>query len=235
LSRDLGALAALLLAYVVAAYSILPLWWRHHERAAVLRDAPKLTRTAQGIPGDPVNVALVGTREEMSRAFRVAGWYPVDRTTWRSSLHIARAVIAGRAYPEAPVSNLYLWGRAQDLAFQRPVGKSPRQRHHVRFWRAPDGEPDGRSLWLGAATFDRSVGISRRTVQITHHIGADVDAQRDELLRDLQQAGLLADRYMVMGIGPTTKGRNGGGDRYFTDGNLAVGVLGNLPPAVAFK
>jgi len=26
-------------------------------------------------------------------------------------------------------------------------------------------------------------------------------------------------------VGPTLRGRNGGGDRYFTDGELAVGVL----------
>jgi hypothetical protein len=34
---------------------------------------------------------------------------------------------------EAPVSTLYLFGRKEDLAFEKPVGGSPKERHHVRF------------------------------------------------------------------------------------------------------
>ena len=82
-----------------------------------------------------------------------------------------------------------------------------------------------RPVWIGAATFDRGVGLSHTTGQITHHIGADIDAERDTLMHDLEAAGRLTALYYVTGVGPTLNGRNGGGDRYFTDGELAVGVL----------
>src|SRR2546422_9519511 len=68
--------------------------------------------------------------------------------------------------------------------------------------------------------------VSHTSGQITHHIGADIDAERDTLMDDLKSAGWLTALYDVTGVGPTVNGRNGGGDRYFTDGELTVGVLG---------
>ena len=71
--------------------------------------------------------------------------------------------------------------------------------------------------------------MSRETGQITHHIGPDLDAERDLLLADLASAGRLSSTFAIDGIGATTDGRNGGGDRYFTDGNAIVGALRPLP------
>jgi hypothetical protein len=233
LHRGTRALGTLLVIYLGLAYLLLPEWWRIHFRHPALLAAPKTTQTAQRVPGDPLNVALVGTREEVVKALVAAGWYPANPTTLRTSLHIAASVLAGRAYVEAPMSNLYLWGRRQDLAFERPVGSSPRQRHHVRFWRAETPDEQGRPLWLGAATFDRSVGFSHRTGQITHHVAADVDAERDQLIADLEGSGQLVQEYWMRGIGPTNNGRNGNGDRYYTDGEIRVGVVGGTRPEPA--
>ena len=82
-----------------------------------------------------------------------------------------------------------------------------------------------RPLWLGSATFDASVGLSHRTGQITHHIAPDIDAERDALLRGLAAADELVREYQVTGVGEMLWGRNGGGDRYFTDGELWVGTI----------
>jgi hypothetical protein len=66
-------------AYVVVAYLLLPLWWRQHEkRHSALADAPRITHTASGIPGDPLNVALVGMEKDLHLAMHAAGWYPAD-------------------------------------------------------------------------------------------------------------------------------------------------------------
>src|SRR5262249_31414676 len=154
-------------------------------------------------------------------------------TTLRTSLHIAASVLAGRPYVEAPMSNLYLWGRRQDLAFERPVGSSPRQRHHVRFWRAETLDEQGPPLWLGAATFDRSVGFSHPAGRTTNHIAAEVDAERDLLMADLEGSGQLVQEYWIRGLGPTNNGRNGNGDRYYTDGEIRVGVVAGTSPAPA--
>jgi hypothetical protein len=79
-----------------------------------------------------------------------------------------------------------------------------------------------RPVWLGAVTFDRSVGISRYTGAITHHISADIDAERKLLATDLEAAGMVDARYQVTGVGPTVDGRNGGGDLYYTDGEVWI-------------
>ncbi|RVD38736.1 hypothetical protein EN742_16945, partial [Mesorhizobium sp. M4A.F.Ca.ET.020.02.1.1] len=67
------------------------------------------------------------------------------------------------------------------------------------------------------------------TGAITHHIGPDIDAERDFLIGDLTNAGMLASTSEIAGIGATKTGRNGGGDPYFTDGKAVIGVLKPLP------
>jgi hypothetical protein len=123
------------------------------------------------------------------------------------------------------VSSLFLFGRKQDFAFEKPSGSNARRRHHVRFWRSTELGRGDVPLWIGAVTFDRSVGLSHRTGQITHHIGPDIDAERRGLIADLRNDGWLSELFQVTGIGATVLGRNGGGDRYYTDGELTVGVL----------
>jgi LssY C-terminus len=223
--RCLKALGILLVAWFLSAYLILPALWRHYEHHPALAAAPKTTLTAQGIPGDPLNVGLIGVEDDVVRSMLAAGWSPADPITLRSSLEIASSVVFRRPDPEAPVSNLYLFGRKQDLAFEKPVGDNARRRHHVRFWKSEDLGREGVPLFIGSTTFDLSVGLSRDTGQITHHIAPDVDAQRDELIADLVAAGRLTRVYQVTGVGATLLGRNGEGDRYDTDGELTIGVL----------
>jgi hypothetical protein len=222
--RWLARLTLLLIVWFLTAYFLLPTaWWYSTRRHPALDDAPRITHTANGIHGDPLNVALVGTEEEIQRVILASKWFPADGITLRSSLKIAAGSILHRSYEDAPVSNLYLWGRKQDLAFEQPYGKDPRRRHHVRFWRSETLDDDGRPLWIGAATFDTKVGFSHTTGQITHHIDADVDTERDKLMDDVNQTRLLTEVYWVEG--GQLRGRNGGGDPYHTDGRLAVGVI----------
>jgi hypothetical protein len=190
-----------------------------------LRNAPQHTMNVHGRQGDPVNIAFVGSDEELHRAMAVAGWFPADPITLKTSLRIAADVLERKPYPDAPVSNLYLWGRVQDLAFEQPVGNSPKQRHHVRFWRSAEVDDNREPLWLGAATYDVRVEISRTTGGITHRIAPDVDSERDKLIRDTGLAGDLALWYWVNGFHQELEGRNGAGDPYRTDGRLAVGVI----------
>jgi len=230
----LVTLTILLVLWAVTAYVIMPAAWRWHtHRHPAIDPAPRITRTALGIPGDPLNVALVGDQNAVVKAVLAAGWHPADPITLRTSLRIARSTVLHLPYEEAPVSNLYLWDRVHDLAFQQCVGGSAKQRHHVRFWRSEEVDEGDRPLWLGAATYDTRAGLSHTTGQITHHISADVDAERDKLLQDLQQASLLARTYWVDGFQEKLQGRNGGGDPYRTDGRLGVGVVVPIEDAEA--
>jgi len=221
----LKVLVAVVVVWLLSAYVILPALWRHYEHHPACRWAPKTTRTAAGIPGDPLNVGLIGTEEEVVQTIIGLGWDPADPITAESSFFIAYSVLLDRPYADAPVSDLFVFGRKQDLAFQKPVGGSASQRHHVRFWNSKELGQGGVPLWIGAVTFDRSVGLSYTTGQITHHIGPDIDTERDGLFADLRKGGWLTELCQVTGVGATILGWNGGGDPYHTDGELSIGVL----------
>ena len=222
LERVLLTLLAILLGYSLLAYIVLPAFWTHYEHQKTLATLPMVTRTAQGIPGDPINVALIGDDREVLCAMNAAGWFPADPITFRSSIEIAGSVLLGRAYKDAPVSNLFYLGRREDYAFEKPEGTSADRRHHVRFWKVLDKGQENRPVWLGASTFDKGVGVSHFTGAITHHIDADIDAERNLLAADLEKAGMVSAKYQVTGVGPTLTGRNGGGDLYYTDGEVWI-------------
>jgi len=197
-----AALAAVAALWLAVAYLVAPGVWRHVERQQSAAGLGARTVTAQGIPGDVINVGLEGDEDDLQCAMAAAGWSPAD-----------------------PVSALYFDGRRQDFAFEASSGVDAGVRHHVRFWKAPAAGDGGRPVWLGAATFDRGVGVSHYTGQITHHIAPDVDAERDLLLENLVAAKRVARTYWVDGVGPTVSGRNGGGDPFFTDGEIAFADL----------
>ena len=187
--------------------------------------SPRHTTTAQGRQGDAINVAFIGTEEELHRMFAAAGWYAADPITLKTSVRIAADVVLHKPYAHAPVSDLYVWGRRQDAAFEQPVGDSPKQRHHVRFWCSREVDRNGEPLWLGAATYDERVELSRTTGGITHKIGPQIDSERNKLVTDTARAGVLDGYYWVDPFHRVREGRNGGGDPYVTDGRLAVGVI----------
>ena len=76
--------------YAVTAYIILPAAWTHHEHQPGLAEKPMVTHTKQGIPGDALNVGLVGERVDVIRAMHEAGWYPADPITMKSSIEIIK-------------------------------------------------------------------------------------------------------------------------------------------------
>ena len=220
-------LLGLAVIWLVASYLIAPYAWKRYTRHhPSFNDNPRLTKTSDGHPGDPLNVALIATEAEVQAIMKAAGWFPAAALGIKSDIKIAVDTVLKHADDQAPVSNLYLFGRKEDLAFEQPVGGNPRQRNHVRFWKT--GEVDGadRPTWIGSASYDERVGLSHTTGQITHHIAPDVDKERDHLFSNLQETGGLLHEYAVDGFHEVLEGRNGGGDRWYTDGRLFVGILG---------
>jgi hypothetical protein len=223
--RALTILAEIVALYVFVGYLVLPATWARIEHEPGLSKYTMLTATAQGIPGDPINVGLVGDREDVVRAFHAAGWYPADPITLRSSVEIIGSVLLDRPYKTAPVSPLFFDGRREDLAFEKPVGSSADRRQHVRLWLMLASGTEARPVWLGSATFDSGVTLSRDTGQATHKIASDVDAERDQLMAGLNDARMAIGLYKMKGIGPTLTGRNGEGDPYYSDGEIWVAQL----------
>lgn len=211
--------------YGLLAYIVLPGLWRHYEHQPGLAQHPAVTTTTAGIPGDPINVGLVGSKTDLLLAMQRAGWFPADPITLMSSLEIAGSVVLDLPDPDAPVSTLLYEGRKQDFAFEKPIGDSADRRNHVRFWLVLQKGIEGRPVWLGSATKDRSVGLNDYNGQFTHHIAPDIDAERDQLIANLIAAKMVTTTYEVSGVGPTLDGHNGEGDRYYTDGEIHIAVL----------
>ncbi|MFJ4109231.1 LssY C-terminal domain-containing protein [Oerskovia enterophila] len=183
------------------------------------------TRTANGLLGDPVNLALLGEEGQVRAAMEAAGWTVADDVTLASSGRIVAATLSRRSYDQAPVSPLFLFGRQQDFAYQQEVEGNPSRRHHIRFWRCPPDWPlpGGRRVdWLAAGTYDRSVGFSLFTLQVTHKIEADTDQERDHVVATLEGADVGVEVEVIEDFSTGYHARNGGGDAIRTDGDLPV-------------
>jgi hypothetical protein len=191
------------------------------------------TRTSDGLLGDPLNLAFRGTGDQLFTAMRRGGWIIADPVGLASSVRIVTSTLTGRSYPEAPVSPLLLFGRPQDAAFQQEVSGSPAQRHHVRVWRTPPGWllPGGHRVdWLAGGTYDRRVGLSLFTLQVTHKIDADIDVERDFVVASVREAEPAATLEPLVDFTTGYHSRNGGGDTVHTDGTLPVVDLSAVTP-----
>ncbi|MFT4228280.1 LssY C-terminal domain-containing protein [Micropruina sp.] len=194
------------------------------------------TRTADGLLGDPVNLAMLGGAEHIHAAMRAAGWSLADELSFRTGWRIVMSSLTRRTYRTAPVSPLFLFQRRQDFAYQQEVAGNPNQRHHVRFWRCPDDWllPGGTRVdWVAAGTYDRSVGLSLFTFQITHKIAEDVDVERDHIVESLRLVDPAVRLRVIEGFGAGYHSRNGGGDLIRTDGDLPIVDLSGLAFAQA--
>lgn len=183
------------------------------------------TRTPDGLLGDPVNMAVDGSFDQLDAVMMSAGWYRAEEITARSTWLIVVSTLTGRSYPTAPVSTLMLFGRRHDVAYQQEVAGNPKQRHHVRFWHTPEGWmlPGGAQVdWLGAGTYDTAVGISWFTLQITHRIDENTDIERDFVVSSMTEAEPDAAVESLPNFTTGYHSRNGGGDRFITDGALPI-------------
>ncbi len=182
-------------------------------------------RTTNGMLGDPINLAVRGTGEDLHRVMQAAGWTLADPLSLGSSMRIVGAALTRRSYRAAPVSTLMLFGRPQAFAYEQEVAGSPSRRHHIRFWPTPGGWllPGGAHVdWLAAGTYDRAVGLSLFTGQVTHKIDADTDAERDHVLATVRDAVPAVSATVLERFSTGYHSRNGGGDAVRTDGNLPI-------------
>jgi LssY C-terminus len=211
--------------WLVLAYLVLPRLHRILTRIYVPDYFIGRARTSDGLLGDAVNLAMLGDERQLHAAMLEAGWTRADEITLASSWRIVASTLSRRSYDEAPVSPLFLFGRQQDAAYQQEVEGNPAKRHHVRFWRCPDGWtlPGGyRVDWVAAGTFDRAVGFSLFTLQVTHKIDADIDVERDHIVATLRAADPAIRVDVLRDFSSGYHSRNGGGDTIDTDGDLPV-------------
>lgn len=191
------------------------------------------TRTGDGLLGDPVNLALTGSPEQLHSAMQRAGWTLADPINARSAAKVVGAVALRRPYSAAPVSALLLFDRAEDFAYEHELTDNGSRRHHVRFWRCPDDFelPGGQHAdWLAAASMDRRIGLSSYTLHITHKIDKHIDRERDHVLHSIERVEPSTEVSVLRAFSSRYHDRNGGGDPVETDGNLPIVRLDDVAP-----
>jgi hypothetical protein len=181
--------------------------------------------------GDPLNFVLVGESADVLNSLSRSGWSFTHRIDFRTVRREVGAAIGGTAYPVAPVSSLYVFGRKQDVALQR-ARRSIAQRNHLRLWMAPF-RFENRQVWIGQISRDIGVKVTPKSPTLTTHIiDPQVDATREYLLHSLIAEGFV-DRFgFVTGsaAGTPSKPRfNLTGDPYHSDGMRLVVILSAEP------
>lgn len=207
----LPTVLALIITYGIAAYIILPRAVRMGLKILQRKRVPRFTITGDGLPGDPINLVLMGTIQQLRAAFAIAGWSEADPVGAASSWRMICAFVLNSPYPTAPFSTLYLYGRGQDFGFQKAIDNSPRKRHHIRFWALSlahaeatvgtasfwlntDRPPhDAHVLWVGAGTKDTGLSLTQLTFQITHATDSDTNAERDYIIAELRNNRVIED------------------------------------------
>jgi hypothetical protein len=216
LDHRLPASLAILVTYILAAYVLIPTALRLVRIVFPSRHLPLYCVTPDGFASDPLNIGIVGTREELKAAMAATGWYPTEPHTVRNVSREIISTLMNWPYPTAPVSGLYLLGRKQDIAFQIPLDIGRGARHHVRFWatkldakymisrrtvhwhnKLDELAPDERILWIGAASLDIGLAPIRHNFQLTHMIHPNTNQERSLIIQRLDAAGLMTNKEAV--------------------------------------
>ena len=187
--------------------------------ARMLQGAPQRASGKGGKPGDPLNLVVIGNISEIRDVFSQAGWGEAERKTGKAVWDTARAVADNQGFGRAPVSDLYLFGHREDLAFEK-VLNTFLKRHHLRLWRTTGTTPEGREIWLGAATHD--TGLDVHPGVVSHAIDPDLDAERAKVGADLRVTGRVAAEQLVTRPNPLRQGLTATGGTWKTDGQLLV-------------
>ena len=179
--------------------------------------------------GDPLNLVVIGTVDEVYYAFLRAGWDETEVISRSSLTKMAKSFVTGSEYRYSPVSGLYLFDRPQDVAFQK-ARDNINERNHLRLWMSPlrfEGVP----VWVGQISRDIGVRLSAKTIT-THKVDPDVDETREYLVENLAYSQALAKLGYVDGVGEATidaPRANLTGDPYITDGKRVVLWISSQP------
>ena len=185
----------------------------------MLAQAPRRVKNKKGGEGGPLNLVLIGSREEIIAAFEKAGWTKAQDENANSLWKTFEAMVKGTGYDEAPMSTLYMYGRPEDMAFEKMLNTFT-HRHHLRIWRAPATAPDGRQMWVVVADHDN--GFDIRPGVISHSVDPKVDLERAKVGADLGMTGMVAAEELVSVSNPARVGVTATGGKWESDGRILI-------------
>jgi LssY C-terminus len=189
---------------------------------ALFAKIPRRVADKEGNPGDMVNFLILGSEEEMQRAFTTAGWVKVDADVKNTVLHGIIVSLSKESYLTMPMSQLYLFGRAQDYgwAHAEPISVVA-SRNHLRVWKAPF-TINGETVWVGAATHDVGFERDQRNNGITHKIDPNIDAERDYVEKTLSGTGLVAQVMHFLPDNAMKEAKTATGGSFHSNGQVLI-------------
>jgi hypothetical protein len=192
---------------------------------AMFAAIPRRVQDQQGNLGDMVNFALIGSQDQVEKAFQNAGWVKVDSSSQDAVVHGLIQTLQHKAYLEMPMSTLYLFERPQDLSYARadPITVAA-ERHHLRVWKSSE-TVGGKPLWVGSSTHDIGFEKDQRNNGVTHKIDPEIDKERDFLEQSFAAAGDLMAAAYVTPSDPLTTARTATGGSFQSDGRIVVLTL----------
>jgi hypothetical protein len=185
--------------------------------------------------GDPLNLVVVGGLDDAFPALVRRGWSPTEQKWSGAIMRTVTSALSGDRYVNAPVSDLYLFGRAQDLALQK-ARDTIHQRNHLRLWLSPM-RYQGKLVWVGQISRDIGVRFTFHSPTFTtHKIDPDVDEARRALAEDMAYSQNLVELGFVKGVGAASQSapsENLTTDPYYTDGYRQVLVFDRHPTSLS--
>jgi LssY C-terminus len=193
--------------------------------SAGLQQIPLRVTNKAGDPGDMVNFVLVGSEAAVDQAFRDAGWLRVLDENKEHRRAAVGGVFSGfrhKPFVEMPMSQLYLFGRPQDVGYARGSAVAALgSRHHLRLWKAPM-QVDGQDVWVGAGTHDKSFMHDPHHAGFSHYIDPNVDDERTYIQQTLASTHEATQWTMVQPANPVQTADTVSGQVFHSNGQVFV-------------
>jgi hypothetical protein len=192
---------------------------------SLIDSIPRRVSDPNDAPGDRVNFILIGSQDRVQAALKAAGWVAVDRTDKDAIIRGIFASLSKEAYVTMPMSELRLFGRAQDFGYaQADPLRVVASRHHFRIWKVAK-QLDGQTVWAGAGTHDIGFDRDQRNNGVTHKIDPNVDGERDYIRDSLTQTGMVVKTDYITPTDPVTTARTATGTEFKSDGRTLLVYL----------
>jgi LssY C-terminus len=192
----------------------------------LVEELPWHVTNKKNVDADVLNIVFLGTRDQVTAAFREAGWNNADPVSKRTVMKNMYALLNNSGYAQEPMMTFYLNERPEDMNWQKSLNSYGR-RDHLRIWQRGEGE----SVWISSSTHDTGAVLAVKYHGFVHHIAADIDEERSTVIRDLNFAGCVRSvSYVSRPMMPMVT-HNATGDTMRTDGSVAVVELQSCQPA----
>jgi opacity protein-like surface antigen len=191
------------------------------ELQGFVKKLPYRTRTkGSNKVSDLTNLVFLGSASGLERAFKAAGWLPVEDLTAGSTFRTLKTLSGNQTYTQAPMSVLTLDEREPILALSKTTNTFS-SRHHIRVFSTVETR-EGHTVLTASSTQDIGIAFSRKQKTFIHVIDQHIDNERSKVVNDLMYTGCVESLDMVDRPWVPRDAYNSTGDRLLTDTDVAV-------------